>query len=235
VCGLLSVTGLASAILALVAWFGGPTIAGSLVEASLSSAGFRGSNTTVEVITDPPWELLGGRADRVIIRSQDASIDQLQADRLELALLDADLGALSFARVEGRLEGVTLHAADGTSIDAATVDISGTPGAVSAVIRIDAAEVERVALAEIQRQTGVSIGTTRLEPPDLVVFSVFVLQVEGRFAVEPDGSLALAVNLPGNPRVALIADEAIRFESVAVINGQLVLSGTLNLAALGGT
>jgi len=234
-CSLLSVTGIAGAILALVAWFGGPTLAGSMIEASLQSAGFSGSNTTVEVTTDPPFDLLGGRADRVVIRSENATIDQLEADRLELVLLDADLGARGFSRVEGRLEGVTFRAADGTSIEAATVDVAGPPGDVEGVIRIDAAEVERVAAAEVQRQTGVALGSTTLEAPDLVVFSLFLLRVEGRFVVEPDGSLALAVNLPGSPRVALIADPAIRFESVQVTDGQLVLTGTLNLPALDGS
>jgi hypothetical protein len=150
-------------------------------------------------------------------------------------LLDADLGATTFTSVEGRLEGVTLRAADGSSIDAASVDLAGSPGDVEAVIRIDDEEVERVALAEIERQTGVAIGNTTLEPPDVVVFSVFLLRVEGRFVVEPDGSLALAVGLPGDPRVPLIADESIRFESVEVLDGQLVLTGTLNLPALDGT
>src|SRR5688500_18103658 len=104
-CGLLSVTGIAGVILLVVAWLGGPSLAGSMIEASLASAGFQGSNTTVEVATDPPFELLGGRADRVVIRSENATIDQLQAERFELALLDADLGATVFSSVEGRLEG----------------------------------------------------------------------------------------------------------------------------------
>lgn len=233
-CGLLSVTGIAGVVLLVVAWFGGPALAGSAIEASLASAGFQGSNTTVEVVTDPPFELLGGRADRIVIRSENATIDQLQAERFELSLHDADLGATDFSSVEGRLEGVTLTAANGTAVRAASVDLDGPPGDVEAVITIDGSEVERLALAEVERQTGVAVGSTSLEPPDLVTFSVLFLRVEGRFVVEPEGGLSLAVNLPSSPRVGLIADPSIRFESVQVVAGQLVLTGTVHLPALDG-
>jgi hypothetical protein len=129
---------------------------------------------------------------------------------------------------------VTLLAADGTAVHAAQVDIAGPPGDVEAVIRVDASEVERLALAEVERQTGVSIGSTSLREPDIVSFSVLFFTVEGRFQVEPDGALGLSVALPGEPEVRLIADPAIAFESVAVTGGQLVLVGTLDLPALDG-
>jgi hypothetical protein len=128
-----------------------------------------------------------------------------------------------------------LLAADGTAVHAAQVDISGPPGNVQAVIRIDAAEVERLALAEVERQTGTSIGATSLREPDIVAFSVLFFTVEGRFVVEPDGALGLAVALPGSPQVRLIADPSIRFQSVQVTGGQLVLSGTIDLPALDGS
>jgi hypothetical protein len=234
-CAFVSVSGLVGALVALALWFGGPSVAGALIEGSLSEAGFRGERTTVNVETDEPWDLLGGRADRVTIRAENASIDQLQAERFELILQGADLGGRSFSRVDGRLEGVTLLAADGTPVHAAQVDISGPPGEVQALIRIDAAEVERLALAEVERQTGTSIGGTSLREPDIVAFSVLFFTVEGRFVVEPDGALGLAVALPGNPQVRLIADPSIRFESAQVTGGQLVLGGTISLPALDGS
>ena len=234
-CAVVSLTGVVGALVALALWLGGPSIAGGLIEGSLASAGFRGDPTEVDVESDEPWDLLGGRADRITIRSENATVDQLQAERLQLVLTDADLGGRSFAQVDGRLEGVTLLAADGTAVHASSVDIAGPPGAVRAAIRIDAAEVERLALAEVERQTGTTIGATSLREPDIVSFTVLVFTVEGRFVVEPDGALALAVALPGNPQVRLIADPSIRFDSVRVEDGQLVLGGILNLPALDGS
>ena len=233
-CAFVSVTGLVGALVAIALWLGGPSIAGGLIEGSLASAGFRGESTSVEVDTDEPWDVLGGRADRITIRAQDATIDQLQAERLQLVLTDADLSGRSFGQVDGRLEGVTLQAADGTAVHAASVDISGPPGEVRASIRIDAAEIERLALAEVQRQTGTEIGSTSIREPDIVSFTVLVFTVEGRFVVESDGALGLAVALPGNPQVRLIADPSIRFDSVQVTDGQLVLGGILSLPALDG-
>jgi hypothetical protein len=235
VCAFVSVSALIGAVVAVAMWVGGPTIAGALIEGSLSAAGFRGEQTTVDVQTGEPWDLLAGRADTVTIRAERASIDQLRANRFELVLHDADLSGRSFSRVDGRLEGVTLLAADGTAVHAAQVDIAGPPGDVEAVIRVDASEVERLALAEVERQTGASIGSTSLREPDVVAFSVLFFTVEGRFQVESDGALGLAVALPGDPQVRLIADPAIGFESVTVTGGQLVLTGTLNLPALDGS
>jgi hypothetical protein len=226
-------TGILGAFLAVGVWLGGPGIAGQLIEGSLSDAGFHGEATSVEVETDEPWDLLNGRLDRVTISSERASIDQLEAERLQLVLLDADFGG-GFSQIDGRLDGVTLRAADGTTVHASSVVLSGAPGAVQAQITIDGAEVERLALAEVERQTGVSIGSTSLREPDIVAFSILFITVEGRFLVEPDGALGLSVALPGNPQVRLIADSAITIESVAVRGDQLVLVGSLNLPALDG-
>ena len=231
-CAVLSLTGIVTALLAIGALFGGSGLAGRLSEGSLAGAGLQGTATTVRVLTDPPWELLEGHADRVEIHSEQVSADQVQVRSLDLTLLDGELASSDFERLEGRLEGVTLRTADGSTIEIERVDLAGPPEAVEATIRIPAAEVERVALAAMQAQTGVSGGEASLQAPDVIVFSVFLFRVEGRIVVEPDGSLTMAVNLPGNPRVQLVPGDPLRFTSVTVVAEALVLTGQVNATGL---
>ncbi len=231
-CSIVSLTGVVALLVAVAALLGGPGIAGRLVEGSLATAGLRGTGTTVRVASDPPWELIGGHADRLEIDSEDVSFGQLQARRVELVLLDGELESRTVAGLEGRLDGVTLRTAGGSSIEAERVDLVGPPDAVEATIRIPAAEVERAALAGLEAQTGITGGSASLQAPDRLVFNLFLVRVEGRIVVEPDGALSMALNVPGSPRVGLVPADPLRFTSATVVDDALVLTGEIDLAGM---
>jgi hypothetical protein len=231
VCALFSLAGLAALVVAIFGTFA-PGIAGTLASGALGQAGVTGTDTQVNVVSDPPTELLEGRADRVEIRSTSATIGGLQAETVDLALLDVSLANRTWGRIEGRLGGVTLQAADGSLVRAEQVDLAGPPDATVATVRVAGDVVEALALEAVRRNTGLTISDVTLVEPDLVTIGAFGIGVQGRLVVEPDGWLALAVALPGEPRVPLFTPDPLRLQTVAVSGGGLVLTGTIDLAGL---
>ena len=209
-----------------------PGLAATLVQSSLADAGVQGTNTQVVVTTDPPVEVLQGHADRITITSEQATIGDLRADRLALDLIDVDLGTQAFEQVEGRLTDVDLPTASGSRIRAEQVDLAGPANAARATVRIGGAAVEQLALETIERETGLSIGAVTLVEPDRAVFSVLGIGVGGRFTIEPDGGLGMALDIFGNPQLSLVSGGPMRIESVAVVGGDLVLTGTIDVAGL---
>jgi len=233
--GCLSVL-LAAALFVLgAAWFGGPTLAGAIVERSLAGAGFSGTGTTVAVSADPPLALLGGHADRVVIQSSKASVGGVDADRLTVTLIDVDLVARRFARVDGQLDGVVLHNADGTAVEASSIGLVGRSDAAAATVRIAAATIDAMARAAVRREVGVSVAAVRLVAPDWIVFTAGGLQVEGRLVVDGAGSLGVAVAALGSGTIELVQPGGpLRLKSIRIEAGDLVLAGTYDLTGLTG-
>src|SRR5919197_1382664 len=107
--GCLSVVILAIVFVATGTWLAGPAVAAFVIESGLSAAGFNGSNTSVTVTADPPFEVLTGKVDRVDIESDDATLDQFRAGNVELSLSDANLLNRTYATVTGGLDDVTVE------------------------------------------------------------------------------------------------------------------------------
>lgn len=229
--GCLSVLALAAVFAFVAAWFGAPALAGYLVEGALTGAGVGGRGTSVAVAADPPLEVLTGHADQVTIGTNDATYGRLAATRVDLVLHDVDLLARSFGTVDGRLEGVRVRQ-DDTVVRIRRIDLLGPASATGAVATLPGADVERLATAAINDRFGLPIASGQLVAPDLLRVSVAGRDVDARFVVEPDGSLSLALPLAGEPRVPLVANDPMRFGSATVEDGDLVLRGTLDLAAL---
>jgi hypothetical protein len=214
------------------AWFGGPALAGVLVESALDASGFEARTTSVRVTSNPPFAVLTGQADRVDITAEDATFRDLVADGLDLALLDVDLLGRSFGEVEGIFTGARVNRPEGGSVEAEEVSLTGPAANADAVVTIAGSEVERVAVDALEDGFGVTPKSATLTEPDLLTFEVAGNRVEGRFVVDPDGALSLAAQLPGNPRVELIEGDPLRLESATVVDDTLVLTGSIDVAAL---
>jgi hypothetical protein len=229
--GCVSVLVLAAAFVLAVAWFGGPALAEILIGAGLGGAGFEGRATSVKVTADPPFEVIGGHADRVAIGSDGAVFGDLEATRVDLVLLDVDLVGRRFGEAEGVMTGVRVRR-ENDSVPIGRVELSGRADATDAVITMPGADVERLAAAALNDRLALPIVGASLGEPDRLRFSVAGQGVDARFAIDPDGSLVLAVPLPGNPRILLVDPDPLVLESVHVLDGELVLTGTIDLAAL---
>jgi hypothetical protein len=229
--GCLSVLLLAGAFMLGAAWFGGPALAEVLIGAGLGGTGFEARATSVKVTSDPPVEVLGGRADRVAIGADGAAFGDLEATRVDLVLTEVDLVGRTFGEVDGLMTGVRAVRDDGV-VPVGRVEVSGAARAADAVITMPGDDVERLAAAALNDRLGVPVVGAALSEPDILRFSVANQSVGGRLVVEPDGSLALAVPLPGAPRIILVDPEPLDLASVGVADGDLVLTGTLDLVAL---
>ena len=231
--GCLGVLVLAAAVVLTAAWFGAPTFASVLVEGALDVAGLEGRNRSVRVDSDPPIEILGGRADRVVIRADDVVLDDLDADRIDVTLLDVDLVGRTFGRIEGRLDAVVLTAGDGTATEAQTVELIGPVDDVLATVRISGSVVDRLARDAIERDAGLPVGEVELATPNTIAFTIGPARVEGLLSVDTNGALIASLELPGDPVAILLSpDNPFRLTAVSVDDADLVLIGRLDLASL---
>lgn len=229
--GCLSVLILATGLVLAVAWFGGPTLAGAVVERSLDGAGFVAAERSVTVSSDPPLEILAGHADRVSITATRASVRDLTAARARLTLTNVDLLSGAFSAIDGQLDDVLIPTVDGSSIDARSLTVRGRPAAATAVVHIDAVVVEALIRTAIRRQTGLSVSAVALSAPDRIRFTAG-LTISGRFAVAPDGSLVIAAT-SGDSRFTVFQPRPdLRLASVAVSGSQLILTGTTNVEGM---
>lgn len=230
--GCLVILALAVVVVLGGAWFGGPALAAVIVESALDASGFEARTTSVRVTANPPFAVLTGQADRVDVTADDATFRDLDADRMDLALLEVDLLGRSFGEVQGTFRRARLNRPDGGSVEAEEVALSGPATNADAVVTIAASEVERVAIDALEDGFGVTPESATLTEPDLLTFEVAGNRLEGRFVVDPDGALSLAAQLPGSPRVELIEGDPLRLESATVVDDTLVLTGSIDVAAL---
>jgi hypothetical protein len=230
--GCLGVLVLAAALVVLGAWFGGSTLAAILVEGGLDVAGLEGRNRSVQVDSEPPIEIIGGRADRVVIGADDVVLGDIDADRLDVTLLDVDLVARTFGAIDGRLEGVVLTAGDGSAIEAASVELLGPASDVLATVRIGGAVVDRLAREAIDRDAGLGVDAVALQAPNTIVFTIGPARVTGLLAVD-GGALYAGLEAPGDPVLTLLApDNPFELTAVSVVDADLVLVGTIDLLTL---
>jgi hypothetical protein len=230
--GCLSVIVLALVFAVAGAWFAGPPVAAFVVQTGLSAAGFQGSNTSVTVVADPPVELLSAHADRVTIESEDATIDQFRAGRVELALTDADLLNRTFGSVEGSLDNVTIEASGDTTLEASRVEVTGDPSAADMTIHVTREALGNAALEMLRQQLGVEVDTVKFAAPDKVSFTAGGTTIAGQFVIH-DGGLSMMVNLPGAQRIDLLeAGRGFTLTKVSIGDREMVLDGVLDVQHL---
>ncbi|HEY7589422.1 MAG TPA: hypothetical protein VH723_00375 [Candidatus Limnocylindrales bacterium] len=228
--GCLGVLVLAAAFVAAAAWFGGPPVAGSLVEGAIVASGFESRTRTVVVLTDPPVEVVGGHADRIAIGADDASFEDIRAQRLDVTLFDVDLLRSTFGRIDGRLTGATMIAADGTTTAVESIGIIGPPSDVVVTVRVDGTVVDQLARGAVVRETGLAVDSVALEPPATIAFLAGPVRMDGLLAVDATGALTVALPLPGDPIVDVLAPGgSLALTAVSVDAGDLVLIGRVDL------
>ena len=212
-------------------WFGGPPVAEGLVRTGLGSAGLRSDDLAVAVEADPPLELALGRADRVVVTGTDVAWDDYHADSVHLVLDDVDLLGRSAARTTGELTGVELPGVEPGG-SKAKVEIAGRGPTASVAIMIPRATAEAMASAAFAQKTGIRPTSTTLTAPNIIRFTAGPISASGAITVGPDGSLGVATP---QGRVVVVEPEAsdpIHLSRVAVEGGDLVLTGTVDVASL---
>lgn len=236
--GCLGTLVLAIVFLGVAGWFGGLPVAGLLVETGLGAGGLQAADLDVTVETDPRWELLGGRADRVRIVATDADLRGSSVDRVEVDLADVSIGDRRAGHVDGELEGITVHEegpADGLRIERIRLD-GGNP----IVARAEIADAEAAALVArgIRDSTGTEPQGVTLAAPDRLSIAFGPTTLTGRLTVGADGSLILDVpgvagNVIGDLVLVDAASLPIELRSVAVRDGLVVLEGVLAPGLMG--
>ncbi len=229
--GCLSVLILAAIFVVGAAWFGGPPIAATVVEASLTSAGFKADSLDVTVGADPPLLLALGRADRVEIEAGGVRWNGLRAGSVSLRLNGVDLLGRTATTADGRFGEVELPTAHGDPALAA-ITLAGAAKRASTTIRIDAATVNRLAIAEFASELGTTIDSAELVAPDAIKVRRGNIELSATLQVEADGALVAASSF-GTVRL-VEPDPAIPFTLSGVSAGPagLELTGTTDVESL---
>jgi hypothetical protein len=182
---------LGAIVVALVAFLGLPAAASGLVAAGLTAAGLQADDTTVTVQANPPTELLGGRADRVLVHATDATFRGLEIGSLDLELSAVDVLGRTAGRVDGTLTDVVLpDAAGGATLGEVT--ISGGGDTLVASTTVGKADVEARIADAVEQRTGVRPTSVRLAEPDRLTIKAGGETVRGRFRTE-GGDLVVGI------------------------------------------
>jgi hypothetical protein len=230
--GCLSVVVLAVVFVVAGTWLAGPAVAAFVIESGLSAAGFNGSNTSVTVTADPPFEVLTGHADRVEIDSGDTTLDQFTAGTVQLSLTDANLVSRTFGNVEGSLDDVTVEGSGDLSLEATRVEIDGEPSAANMAIEVTRDALSNAALELFRQQLGVDVDTVKLAAPNKISFTAGSTTIAGQFVIH-EGGLSMTVNLPGAQRIDLLeAGRGFRLTKVAIDDAGMTLDGVLDVERL---
>jgi hypothetical protein len=236
--GCLFTLALAFVVLALLVVFGLPAIAAGVLTAGVRAAGLDSNDITVNVTSDPPWDLVGLRADRVRVRATTATFRGLHVGALDVTLQDVALVDRTAGGVNGQLTGVTVPNVGGRPLGLAAITLRGGGSEVTATTTIAAVDAQTLVASEIASATGLNLPVTavHLAAPNKVVVNAAGLTATATLSVDASGNLVATV--PGIGAVTVLRagqDLPIRLTSVKVDSaGGLVLAGTLSVSLLGG-
>jgi hypothetical protein len=236
--GCLGILVLAVVLAGVGGWFFGLPVAGLLVETGLGAGGLQAADLDVAVETEPRWELLGGRADRVRIVATDANLRGSSVDRVDVDLADVSIADRRAGRVDGELDGVTVHddgPADGLRIERIRLD-GGNP--IVATAEIADHEAADLVARGVRDRTGSEPQSVVLAAPDRLSIGLGPTTLTGRLTVDADGSLVLDVpGIAGAVIGQLVLVDAsalpIELRSVTVRDGIVVLEGVLPPGLMG--
>ncbi len=228
--GCLFVLLLGVAVLAGVAWFGGPPIAGAIVATTLTASGFEARTLDVVVEADPPLTLAVGRADRVSIEAEGVAWNDLRAESMELELTDVDLLARTAVRAVGRFDDVELASPDEEPV---RVDVAfeGPAGRADTTVGIDRPSVIRLAIAAFEAELNIRPDAVALVAPDTVRFTAAGQSVDGRLRISADGAVEATTPL-GTVRLVETNQIPLTLTGLTVGDDGLELLGRLDIASL---
>ncbi len=229
--GCLFVLLVAGALLAGIAWFGAPPIAGLLVRAALDSSDYRAETTSISVDAAPPPRILLGHADAVTIRSSGVEWRNLKARNIDLRLEDVDLFGRTAGTVTGTIDGAELA---GTTLDPPTVAIAvdGPAARAAATILADRETVRRLVLAGVSDTFHVEATDAVLIAPDRLRVSTPGAVIEGSLVIDGEHVVAMATPLGSIPLLTLDDSLPLRLTGVSVVERGLQLEGLLDVTAL---
>lgn len=218
----------------LLIWVALPAVAGVLAINALRASGMTGSDLSVVVSANPPFELLAGQADTVRLQGDDVSIHDLTANRVDVTLGGVSLFSQDVHAVHGTFSGVLLATPDGDSVTVEEVDVEGAADAASAALQLSAAEAQSLAKSRLLAEVGLS-GTVTFTAPDRVRIAAAGQAVTGRLVVT-SGALVLRPDTAVIPAVTLIdprQGNPFELTSVGVTpTGGVRLTGRVDVAAL---
>jgi hypothetical protein len=229
--GCLFVLVAAALLVTVLGWFASPLLASAAIGVALQNGGFSATTQTISVTSDPPPKLLLGRADRVEIHASGAAFRTFHAQSLDLVLTDVDIVNRTAATISGAVDGASVSTADGVPTDA-DLRIDGPASSAATSIVVSGATVDRVVRATFADEVGVTISRTELVGPDILRIVTPRATLEGRLVIDAAGEVALSTRLGSSPILSLDRSFPLRLESVRVVNGDVVVAGTLDATSL---
>jgi hypothetical protein len=230
--GCLFVLLLAAVVLGAVAWFGSGPIVTGVIGVGLQGAGYTAASTTISATADPPPRLLLGQADRVSITGSDVDWKALHADHLALTLSGVDLFARTADRIRGSIDGAQLDDGKGGIASAGSIELAGPTDAAVATITIEPADVRTAVTAAVSSRFNVQPTDVQLAAPDRIRIVTPNATIEGRLLIEPTGALAFSTPLGNATMLSIDPAMPLRLTGAQVVDGDLVLSGRLDVTDL---
>jgi hypothetical protein len=237
--GLMYVALLGGAVLVLLVYVLLPAVAAGVLTAGVSAAGLEAADTVVRVGSDPPWDLLGLRADRVQVRATHATFRGASVDAVALDLADVAIIGGAAGRVAGRLDGVSLPQVGPKGLILKTVTLAGTGGPIVATSTVGATAAQVLVADGVQAVLGIRPTSVTLTGSDRVGVRLGGAEASGRLAVTETGALVLHLETgtgAGRDLVLVGTDVSLPFRLTSVTveaDGGLRIEGELTGGLLG--
>jgi hypothetical protein len=214
-------------------WFGLPLGAGWLASNALNAAGFSGTDTRVDVSSNPPPLLLTGRADRIHITSKQVSVGDLHAATLDFTLESVSLIDRTIGTIDGTLTGVKMPSPDGKTVVADSATLNGPGGKATAALNMSKSVLESLAAQQLKSQAGVS-ATFTLAEPNKVTVKVGAQSQAGTLVVK-NNELDIVPNSPSLPTVVILKSSdgnPFMLTSVGISGDVVTIRGVIDVESL---
>lgn len=229
--GCLSVLMIGGLFLVAIVWFGGPPLAETVVEASLTGTGFEADELDVTVRADPPLALALGRADQVEIEATGVRWMNLRAGSMTLRLDGVDLLERTATTADGQFDDVELDVAGGVPALVA-ITVAGPADGARTTVAIDGPTVSRIALAAFEQEFGTRPDSAELVAPDVIRIRGGGAELSGRLLVAGDGALTVVSGLGTLRLVEPAASTPFTLSGASATAGGLELTGTMDIDSL---
>jgi hypothetical protein len=221
------------AVVFALLWFGLPLGASWLATNALNASGFSGTNTKVDVSSNPPPLLLTGHADSIHLTSTQASVGDLHASTIDFTLGDVSLLNRTVGTIDGSLTGVKVPAPDGKPVVVDTASVKGEASKAQATLKLARSQVETLAAQQLKSQTGIS-GTVTLAAPNKLTIKVGGQSQPGTLVVK-NGELDLVPDSSGLPTATLLKSgdgNPFTLQSVTIVGDVVTLTGVIDVETL---
>jgi len=229
-----------AATVLIASWLLLPAAAAEVMTGAIGAAGFSGTGTAVTVTAEPPIALLALHADRVRVRSTNATFHEVRMARVDVTLGDVALLDRTAGSVDGTLTGVEIDPPGGPPIHASSVVLSGSSAAIRATLSLSTEDVTAIARSAVAAVAGASPSRVTLASPDRVTVAVGDQSLAGRLVIDAGGALVFHPTTPVGRitgDVDLIRpgpDVPLRIRTVSLTPTGATITATIDASALGG-